>query len=264
MFGYTAEEAIGKPNTILIPHDRHNEEHEIIGRIGRGEHVEHYETVRQRKDGTLLDISLTVSPITDAEGKITGASKISRDITERRRAQEQQKLLVGEIQHRSQNLLAVIQAVAHMSFSDDYSPAQARKAFEARLQALVRANGRLSKSNWSGGNLSEIVRIELEPFADRTTVEGVDVVLGAQSAQNFSLALHELATNAAKYGALSNGTGKVKLLWTVASDGKHKRLQFKWQESEGPIVVAPIRNGFGTTLLKADLKMFALIMRSRG
>ena len=173
------------------------------------------------------------------------------DITERKRSEETNRLLTREIQHRSQNLLAVIQAVAHMSFSDDYSPAQARQAFEARLQALARANGLLSKSNWSGVNLSEIVRIELEPFANRTTVDGVGVVLGSQSAQNFSLALHELATNAAKYGALSNGTGKVNVFWAVTSNGKDNRLKFKWQESKGPIVVAPIRNGFGTTLLKA-------------
>jgi PAS domain S-box-containing protein len=251
MFGYTAEEAIGKPVMILIPPDRHNEEPEIISRIRRGEHVDHYETIRQRKDGSMLDISLTISPLHDNEGRVVGASKIARDITERKRSQEINQILMREIQHRSQNLMAVIQAIAHMSLSDDYSPAQARKAFEARLQALARANGQLSKSNWSGVNLSEIARIELEPFADRTTVEGVTVALGAQYAQNFSLALHELATNAAKYGALSNGSGKVKVFWTVASDGKHKRLQFKWQEREGPLVVAPTRKGFGTTLLKA-------------
>ena len=100
LFGYKAEEAIGKPITILIPHDRQDEEHEILGRIRGGERIDHYETVRRHKDGSLLDISLTVSPLKNSEGRIIGASKIARDITDRRRAQEKQKLLVDEIKHR--------------------------------------------------------------------------------------------------------------------------------------------------------------------
>ena len=97
-------------------------------------------------------------------------------------------------------------------------------------------------------NLNEIVRLELEPFADRAIVEGADVVLGPQQAQNFSLALHELATNAAKYGALSNGTEMVEVFWALVDSGKNTRLKFKWQEQGGPPVVAPTRRGFGTSL----------------
>ena len=96
LFGYRAEEVIGRPITILIPEDRIDEEPEIIGRVRRGERVDHYDTVRRRKDGSLVDISLTVSPLKDANGRIVGASKIARDITERKRAQEQQKLLVHD------------------------------------------------------------------------------------------------------------------------------------------------------------------------
>ena len=106
LFGYTAEEVIGKPITILIPEDRMDEEPEILGRMRRGERVDHYDTVRRRKDGSLIDISLTISPLKDADGRIIGASKIARDITERKRAQEQQKLLVNEMQHRIKNSLA--------------------------------------------------------------------------------------------------------------------------------------------------------------
>jgi PAS domain S-box-containing protein len=101
LFGYKTEEAVGRPiTTILIPLDRLDEEREILGRLRRGERVDHFETVRRCKDGSLLDISLTVSPLKDAAGKIVGASKIARDITERRRAQERQQLLINEIQHR--------------------------------------------------------------------------------------------------------------------------------------------------------------------
>jgi len=112
LFGYRAEEVIGRPITILIPEDRIDEEPEIIGRVRRGERVDHYDTVRRRKDGSLVDISLTVSPLKDANGRIVGASKIARDITERKRAQEQQGLLVKEMKHRIKNSLATVQAIA--------------------------------------------------------------------------------------------------------------------------------------------------------
>jgi PAS domain S-box-containing protein len=100
LFGYTAEEAVGQPVTLLIPADRYEEEPFILGRIRRGESVDHYETIRRTKDGRLLDISLTVSPIKDERGEIVGASKIARDISETKRAQERQKLLLREMDHR--------------------------------------------------------------------------------------------------------------------------------------------------------------------
>jgi two-component system CheB/CheR fusion protein len=142
-------------------------------------------------------------------------------------------------------LLAIIQAIAQRSSSE------AGKAFEARLQALARANEELIKSNWAGVNLKEIVRLELEAFADRTLVEGTDIRVGPQLAQNFSLALHELATNAAKYGALSDRNGKVGIHWTVMREAESNRLKLKWQERGGPQVTQPTRRGFGTTLLRA-------------
>ena len=112
LFGYTGAEVVGKPVTILIPPELIDEEPQILDRIRRGERVDHYETVRRRKDGGLLDISLTVSPLMAANGKIVGASKIARDITERKRAQERQQLVVSEMKHRIKNSLATVQAIA--------------------------------------------------------------------------------------------------------------------------------------------------------
>src|SRR5204862_6834931 len=117
VFGYTADEMIGKPIMTLVPPDRHDEEPEILERIRRGERFDHYETVRQRKDGRLVDISLTISPLKDAAGKVVGASKIARDITERKQAQARNELLTHEIQHRTKNLFAVVQAVVARSFA---------------------------------------------------------------------------------------------------------------------------------------------------
>jgi two-component sensor histidine kinase/integral membrane sensor domain MASE1 len=173
------------------------------------------------------------------------------DYLERKHAEKIQKTLIGEIQHRSNNLLAIIHAIAHLSFAGERSSSEAGKAFEARLQALGRANQELIKSNWAGVNLKEIVRLELEAFADRTLVEGTDIRVGPQLAQNFSLALHELATNAAKYGALSDRNGKVGIYWTIVREGESNRLKLKWQERGGPQVAQPTRRGFGTTLLRA-------------
>jgi two-component sensor histidine kinase len=171
------------------------------------------------------------------------------DYLESKRANEIQATLADEVLHRSNNLLAVIQAIATRSLSETYTLAEAKAAFEARLQALARANTELTKSNWSGVSLREIVRLELQPYAERTIVEGIDVILSPQDAQSFTLTMHELATNAAKYGALSNGSGKVGVSWTIARQSKNNKLEFKWQERGGPPVIAPTRQGFGTLLV---------------
>jgi PAS domain S-box-containing protein len=174
------------------------------------------------------------------------------DYLERRRADENEATLAREIQHRSNNLLSVIQTIATRSLSGNNSLVEAKQAFEARLQALARSNRQLINSNWSGVNLSEIVRLELQPYAEHTKVDGIDVILNPQHAQNFSLTLHELATNAAKYGALSNGSGIVGVSWSIGKgQSNNNSLTFKWRESGGPPVAAPTRQGFGTTLIKA-------------
>jgi len=129
LFGYTAQEAIGKPVTILIPPDRLDEETGIIKRIQRGERVDRYETVRRRKDGSLVDVSLTVSPIKDGSGKIIGASKIAQDITDRKRAEQQKNLLLMEMKHRIKNTLATVQALATQTMRS--ASAEERAAFRA-------------------------------------------------------------------------------------------------------------------------------------
>jgi signal transduction histidine kinase/CheY-like chemotaxis protein len=172
------------------------------------------------------------------------------DYLERNRSVELQTILLRELQHRSSNLLSVIQAIAHSSLAGDRSLPEARTAFEARLQALARANRQLTRSSHMGADLGEIVRMELAPFAGQAKVEGPDVTLGPQHAQNFSLAVHELATNAAKYGALSLKAGRVEVSWNVVNEGGSRMLLFRWAEHHGPPVTPPSRQGFGTSLLK--------------
>src|ERR1700683_3976635 len=140
IFGYTAKEAIGQSVKMLIPPDRIDEEEKILNRIRRGERIDHYETIRRRKDGMLIDISLTVSPVIDAAGKITGASKIARDITDRRKAQEQHELLFREMDHRIRNLFAVAGSVVTLSERSADSPQELVSIIRDRLGALARAH----------------------------------------------------------------------------------------------------------------------------
>jgi two-component sensor histidine kinase len=168
------------------------------------------------------------------------------DYLERKQAERTHQTIMRELEHRSNNLLAVIQSIAHRSLGGE-----AKEAFEARLQALARANRALLRSNWGGVDLDQLVHSELEPFSKRASIAGASLVLPPQMAQNFTLVLHELATNSAKYGALSSDAGKIMVFWTVERNGSSSMLKFKWQESGGPPVVPPIRHGFGTKLLKA-------------
>jgi PAS domain S-box-containing protein len=249
VFGYTAEEAIGQPITIVIPHDRQDEERTILTRIRRGERIEHFETIRQRKHGSLIVVSLTVSPVKNAEGKIVGASKIARDITEQKRSLEQIATLAREAEHRSKNLLANVQATVMLSHSD--TSAGLKQAIEGRIQALANVHSLFVESRWIGAELSAIATQELAPYFEtdesRVGIDGPQVLLEPNTAQAAAVILHELATNAAKYGALSGIKGKIDLKWVHEADGT---LIIRWTEIGGPAVVTPMRQGFGGRVIE--------------
>lgn len=250
LFGYEESEAIGKPIMIIIPPERREEEDRILDSISRGERIDHYETVRRRKDGTLVDISLTVSPIKDGADRIIGASKIARDITERKRAQARQELLTREIQHRTKNLFAVVQSVVMRSFSGKSTVGEAEAAVRSRLASLAQAHVMLIDKNWEGAALSELIIAEIRPYGDRVKMNGPEMLLSPVAAQNFALAIHELATNAAKYGALSNRSGWIEISWSASCANGSGRFSFRWQERGGPAVIAPEHKGFGSTVLE--------------
>jgi PAS domain S-box-containing protein len=171
------------------------------------------------------------------------------DYLERKRAEQIEITLVRELNHRCNNLLAVVQAIANQSLSNDHIPAEVRTTFVARLQALARATRQMTKSDWTGVELHELLEAELEPFRTNVTVEGSPIKVHPQHAQCLSLAVHELVTNASKYGALSSAVGTVNISWAITGENS-LTLHFRWQEKGGPRVVAPDREGFGTTLLK--------------
>jgi PAS domain S-box-containing protein len=250
VFGYTAEEAIGQPITIVIPHDRHDEERTILTRIRRGERIEHFETIRQRRHGSLIWVSLTISPVKNAEGKIVGASKIARDITEQKRTSDQITTLAREAEHRSKNLLANVQAMVNLSQAD--AVANLKKAVEGRIQALAHVHSLFVTTRWIGAELSTIVGHEVAPYSTsdekkRVRIDGPQVLLEPDTAQAVAITLHELATNAAKYGALSTANGHIDLKWSHEANG---RLNLRWIETGGPTVEPPTRRGFGGRVIE--------------
>jgi PAS domain S-box-containing protein len=253
LFGYSAEEAIGKPITILIPADRQEEEDSIIDRIRRGQRVEHYETVRQRKDGSLVEISLTVSPVKNAQGEVVGASKIARDITARKKTEEQIALLAREAEHRTKNVLATVQATVQLTQAD--TPEALKQAIAGRIQALANVHRLFIQSRWMGADLRSVVSQELSPYFEegdaRARIDGASLLLEPNSAQTIAVTLHELATNAAKYGALSVPTGKVEVEWSRAADG---RIVLRWIETGGPPVKPLTRRGFGMRVMESMIR----------
>jgi len=372
LFGYATHEMIGQSIRRLIPADRQHEEDMILQRIAAGERIEHYDTVRVAKDGRTIDVSLTISPVRNIGGQVIGASKISRDITERKRTetllrrqadlldqshdaifvwkvpggitywsrgaeelygytreeaigrvshellrtradvpvteieaqittagswrgelkhitrdgrtvivesrhdrviydgeayaletnrdmtemkarQERIQLLMHELNHRSKNVLSLVQSIARQTSGSNHEDYITR--FSQRLQALAANQDLLIKSEWNGVSIHDLVRAQLAHFADligqRILIEGPMLSFTPAAAQGIGLALHELATNAGKYGAFTDVKGRVDIAW-VCDEGT---FSISWTESNGPPVIPPERRGFGNTVISSLAEM---------
>ena len=193
-------------------------------------------------------------PLRKADGTIGGISIVAEEVTERRRAEERRRTLVNELNHRVKNTLATVQAIASQTFGRESAPIV--DAFSARLIALSDAQDVLTREDWEGADLRDVVTAALSPHRghpaeDRFAVSGPPVRLDAPAALGLALALHELCTNAAKYGALSRPGGRVEVSWTLDEAGRS--LSFEWRESGGPLVQPPARRGFGSRLIERAL-----------
>lgn len=259
LFGYPSEEVIGHNVKMLMPepyrssHDgyiRHylqTGEAKIIG-IGR-------EVVGQRKDGSTFPMELGLSEVrVGSEPIFIG---VVRDITERKRADRRAKLLIAEVNHRAKNLLAVVQAVARQT-ANKAEPRLFAKAFGERIAGLAASHDLLVRSEWQGVDVGDLARSQLAHFAGligkRVLLDGPKVQLTPAAAQGIGMALHELATNAAKYGALSNAQGSVQIDWAIDASREPAMFRMSWAEAAGPPVVAPEHSGFGRIVMVDMIK----------
>ena len=203
----------------------------------------------RRHDGEWRWMHGTSQPRFDESGGFQGYISLAMDVTEARRAERRQQLLINELNHRVKNTLATVQSLAHQTLRQDSS----RQQLNERLFALSAAHNVLTRRNWESGGIVEIAGEAVRPYdgqdRSRFTLSGPEVSLPPSVALAVSMALHELATNAVKYGALSGPGGRVSLTWAWR-DGA---IDLEWRETEGPAVTPPTRRGFGSRLLGAGL-----------
>jgi PAS domain S-box-containing protein len=254
MFGYAPSELAGRNVSILMPepyrsaHDRYISAYLETGNakiIGRGREVEH-----QRKDGSIFVAELAVT-----EWRAGGKryfTAIIRDITERKRYEEQIRLLMSEVNHRAKNMLALVNAVARQTIAA--TPDDFIERFGERIQSLAASQDVLVRNEWKGANLHELVSSQLAHFSDligtRIELRGPPLVISAHAAQYIGIALHELATNAGKYGALSTERGSADICWgTHRAETGERTFFVSWREQGGPTVTAPSKQGFGSMVL---------------
>ncbi len=252
IFGYERDELLGREIEVLVPQSV-REHHPAL----RAEHVKEStarltkrEVMGSCKNGREIPLEIGVNPIQTCDGVRVIATVA--DIAERKRAEAQRELLLAELNHRVKNTLAVVQGLAHLTFRHTDGPA--RSAFEGRLQALAGAHDLLTRSHWESTSLAQLAADTLQTggaSGQRLSAEGPQVSLTPHAALIIALALHELFTNALKYGALSSDAGTVSFRWKhLVDEGK---LRMEWLERGGPPVTQPAHKGFGSLLLERTL-----------
>jgi PAS domain S-box-containing protein len=254
--GYPREELLGRTIfEITHPEDReHDREYfrrQVEGRLDAYRLEKRY----LHKSGRAIWIDVSASVVRESSGAFSYGIRVVDDITERKNAEIHQRLLVNELNHRVKNSLAVVQAIISQSLKAADSPKALSQALEARIVALANAHDVLTKSNWEAADLTEIIRSALRPHDRDPTpfkIVGPALRIKPKPALSLSLAIHELATNAAKYGALSTPNGRIDLTWHI-TDGHERSFHMQWKESGGPPVAQPTQKGFGSNLLERAL-----------
>jgi PAS domain S-box-containing protein len=253
VLGFTPDEVVGTLLSRYVPADQLAKHEEMLQRKFEGSESTRYETDLLHKDGQRSAVEVNSKLVLDALGQPVGVHSIARDITERRNAEARQMLLLRELQHRTKNILAVVQSIVLNTLTRGSTVEGAREAIVGRLQAIARAQEFVAAGKTGGAPLRELVEGQLATFADRARIEGPAVFAGAPFGQMFALVIHELATNASKYGSLSRPGGRVDITWEITGDGAEPLLTFAWVERDGPPVSPPTQQGFGSRLILAAL-----------
>ena len=251
-FGDTDERFCGsfklfRTDGSFMPHAQCPMAEVVAGKVAA---VRDAEVLIERPDGSRVPVIVNILPLKNERGEIAGAINCFYDITERKEAEQRQEILMNEVAHRGKNLLAVVQSIASITLTGSRSLADVRDVLARRIQALARSQAVFGAAGSEGASITELFRLELEGFSDQVKTAGPDIMLRPRAAQTFALLVHELATNATKYGALSLPNGQVTVDWSVQGAGTEARFKFHWQEHNGPPVVPPTRRGFGRKLLE--------------
>jgi two-component system CheB/CheR fusion protein len=256
LFGRPTSEAIGQSISMLLAEALPDDWSRMREKLEQGEQIARFETASVVRNVHSIAVSVTISPIRDANGRVAGASVVARNISERRAAEHKTSLLLGELDHRVKNILAIVSAVVSQTVKTSTTPEAFAAEIEGRVQSIAKAHTLLSQAGQSEMALRALMATELAPY-DRQegslVIAGPDVALTPKAGLALAMAIHELASNAAKYGALSTVSGRLEVRWTITGGTDNEILALAWTESGGPAVKAPTRRGFGTTLIERAL-----------
>jgi two-component system CheB/CheR fusion protein len=259
LFGYTASEAIGTSITRLADVSQNDEQKNLLRRAKAGDVVGPIETIRRHRDGTAVQVELTIAPMRGSDGQVFSLVGILRDISVRVLTDAHRLMVVDELNHRVKNTLATVQSMVAQSLREATSLDAFGKTFASRLASLAITHNLLTHKGRQGARLSDLVESELLPHGalatQRWRTAGPDLFFGPKHALSLGMMIHELATNAAKYGALSSLGGHVDVFWQTRIVDGDCRLILVWAESGGPVVRKPTRSGFGTRLITDGLAM---------
>jgi two-component system CheB/CheR fusion protein len=255
--GYPAREAIGRRWTALFAQDRIEEEERLFERARRDEPARLHDTVMITAEGKTIPMAVNVSPTRDLSGKVVGVALIARDVTERKQAEERQRLLLAELNHRVKNMLATVLSIANQTIDDADSLTEFQRSFTGRIRALSETQNLLTRTNWTGVTMRDVLQTEVAPHvkhrSENFELDGPALLLTPRAALSLALVTHELTTNSLKYGSLSVPTGKVHVKWSVTGPRDRRSVVIEWIESGGPAVRKPKRRGFGRKLIEEGL-----------
>lgn len=268
IYGYVEDEMIGEQMTKLLAANQADEWPVYLARLRAGESISDLDVTRKAKHGREVQVSLKISPIRDEARQIVGASAVARDISERKLAEKRTQLLMAELDHRVRNILAVVRSVVTQTLAAREAPESICQDVEGRIAAIARAQTLLTRSGTFEGSLRKLIESELAPYRTRSNIlvtahTNETVWLTSGASLSLSLAFHELATNAAKYGALSSPDGQLDVSWHVASTDGKAEVKIRWVERGKPRVSPPSKPGFGSSLIERGLahRLEAIVQR---
>jgi PAS domain S-box-containing protein len=257
--GYDREEVLGHNFNFMMargadPKALAQVEAAFDGRPDGGSEIRY-----RRKDGSIFWAAVLISPVRDETGEVVQHFASFVDLTRQKQEQAQSTMMIGELNHRVKNTLATVQSIVWQTLRKTSDPTAIRESIESRLFALSRSHDLLTRENWEGAGLLDLVKEIMQPFGvandrtERLVIRGENIRLLPNVALALGIAFHELATNAVKYGAFSNEAGSILLAWTIEPTPEGNRLILQWQEKDGPPVIPPTRKGFGSRVIERGL-----------